>query len=166
MDLGCLLINNYRLALEIRQEYGKGSLLTSSFAPFTSGETVVQNYNSLLSLSVLQDNADFIGYFPNDSLLQVASKNQSNSTHSMQQCVVNVDALNQYAACCLAGQMLPITKVRSDGKNIKISDLPIRFDNQAFVYNISPSPDYKFGMFSSSRATIDTKQYVFFKILE
>jgi hypothetical protein len=133
-------------------------MLTSSFAPFSSGETVVQNYNSLLSLAVLQDNADFIGYFPNDALLQVASRNQSNSTHSNHQSIVNVDSLNQYAACCLAGQLLPITRVANNGNKVQISELPIRFDNQNFIYSISPSPDYKFGMFSSSRATIDNNQ--------
>ena len=61
---GCMLIHSLaggtgsglgsRLIQEIRQEYGKDAIMTSSFAPFSSGETAVQSYNSLLTLNILQ----------------------------------------------------------------------------------------------------------------
>jgi mannose/fructose-specific phosphotransferase system component IIA len=66
-----------RLTQEIRQDYGKSAILTSSFAPFTTGETAVQNYNSMLSLNTLQENADLIGFFPNDEMLNCATRTKT-----------------------------------------------------------------------------------------
>lgn len=66
-----------RLVQELRDEYSKGAIITSSIAPFISGETAVQNYNSLLTINVLQEHADLIGIFPNDDLLHCASRNST-----------------------------------------------------------------------------------------
>lgn len=48
--------------------------MTASFAPFQSGETAVQAYNAILSLNVLQNCADFVGYFSNDALYASAQR--------------------------------------------------------------------------------------------
>jgi hypothetical protein len=141
------------MALEIRQAYGKSAVMTASFAPFLTGETVVQNYNALLSLAVLQDTVDFIGYFPNDALMAVASRAGASATHSKKESGVDMAALNEYAASCLAGQILPVTRAEFDGRKVSVEKYPAKFDALDFIYNVTPSPAYKFGMMSSSKAS-------------
>lgn len=91
--------------------------MSASFAPFTSGETVVQNYNALHSLSILQQTADFIGYFPNDSLLSTVNRTMAGASHVQNDKLdkIGMQELNAYAANCLAGIILPQTKVSRDG---------------------------------------------------
>jgi hypothetical protein len=102
---------NPRLVQEIRQEYSKSPILTASFAPFEAGETAVQAYNTLLSLHILQNNADFIGYLPNDSLLNCVERSHLNIAGPGKAPPVKIDAMNDYAANCLAGLVLPLNSV-------------------------------------------------------
>lgn len=154
--------------------------MTASFAPFTSGETAVQSYNSLLSLSVLQEYADFIGFFSNDCLMTCVERVVANRSSSSRMSAtssstpasapllghassIQFNALNEYAASCLAGHLLPVSSVsptllpntpsRSTGtmpmlefhQNRMTSFRPLEF-----IYNMSPMPLCKYGLFSSS----------------
>jgi hypothetical protein len=61
---GCLMLHSLaggtgsglgaRVISEIRDWFPKEFITTASFAPFVTGETAVQSYNTLLSLEVLQ----------------------------------------------------------------------------------------------------------------
>jgi tubulin delta len=58
----------------VRDELPRSFLLTTIVVPYTSGEVVVQNYNSLLTLSHLYHSADALLVFENDILQQYAKK--------------------------------------------------------------------------------------------
>ena len=58
----------------VRDELPRSFLLTTIVVPYTSGEVVVQNYNSLLTLSHLYHSADALFVFENDILQQYAKK--------------------------------------------------------------------------------------------
>ncbi|KAJ3346523.1 hypothetical protein HDU91_007015 [Kappamyces sp. JEL0680] len=141
-----------RLVQEIRQEYGKGAIMTVSFAPFASGETAVQSYNTLLSLHSLQQCADFIGYFPNDVLLACVERDQSSAIHGNQkQTAIQLQGMNEYAASCLAGLFLPQTPVAySSTGHLEFQSNLARFDALALIYNLTPMPSCKYSLFASS----------------
>ena len=63
----------------VREELPRSFLLTTIVVPYTSGEVVVQNYNSLLTLSHLYHSADALLVFENDILQQYAKKLVSRS---------------------------------------------------------------------------------------
>lgn len=63
----------------VRDELPRSFLLTTVVVPYTSGEVVVQNYNSLLTLSHLYHSADALLVFENDILQQYAKKLVSHS---------------------------------------------------------------------------------------
>ncbi|CAF4743556.1 unnamed protein product, partial [Rotaria sp. Silwood1] len=58
----------------VRDELPRSFLLTTIVVPYTSGEVVVQNYNSLLTLSHLYHSTDALFVFENDILQQYAKK--------------------------------------------------------------------------------------------
>jgi tubulin delta len=58
----------------IRDELPRSFLLTTIVVPYSSGEVVVQNYNSLLTLSHLYHSTDALLVFENDTLQQYAKK--------------------------------------------------------------------------------------------
>ncbi|KAI8900249.1 Tubulin/FtsZ family, GTPase domain-containing protein [Globomyces pollinis-pini] len=154
---GCMLIHSLaggtgsglgsRLTQEIRETYGKNTIMTASFSPFITGETALQNYNSLLSLSVLQRNVDLIGFFPNDSLLASVTKHQSIKSHSDKIRKIHIETLNEYAVNCLLGQILPITPLADPTINLQ------RFNTLDFIYEMTPSPLHKFCLFASSNVS-------------
>ncbi len=153
---GCMLLHSLaggtgsglgsRLVQEIRDDYPKGSILTASFAPFRSGETSVQNYNALLSLDVLQQCSDMIGYFSNDNLMRCVARTQSQSTLDK----VKLSSLNQYAARCLGGFLIPVTEVHQENNKVEFSKQIRRFDPLDFIYNLTPAPAYKYCQFATS----------------
>lgn len=124
--------------------------MTASFAPFSSGETAVQSYNSLLSLSILQEYADFIGYFSNDSLMACVERSHLQD-HNKLKATIKMNSLNEYAASCLLGHILPQTNVSSSPLGLEFHQNRVtNFDPLEFIYNLSPMPSCKYGLFSSS----------------
>ena len=111
-----------RLLQEIRDEYPKGCIGSISFCAFDSGETALQNYNSLLSFEVLQRHSDFMGFFSNDQLLSHLNRQQFTSQAGDWVNLVHLQAMNTFAASCLAGMMLPISKTREIGQYSKYFD--------------------------------------------
>ena len=66
-----------RLAEEVRDNYPKASLLTTSVLPISSGENPMQSYNVILSLACIQEVADGLLLYENDSLLASADTNSA-----------------------------------------------------------------------------------------
>jgi hypothetical protein len=158
-----------KIISEIRDEYGKGSIMAASLAPFTGGETTVQNYNALLSLNSLANNVDFIGYFSNDQLLKCAQKNYVSSTHVQKQEALSLDCLNQYAARCLGGLLLPKTIISQTTIKTQISNLE-RFDINELIYSMTPMPSFKFCQFATSlspekKANLDSWEDIMTELL-
>jgi hypothetical protein len=157
---GCMMIHSMaggtgsglgsRLLSEIRDRYGKGAMLTSSFAPFASGETSVQNYNTLLSLNAVASNACFVGYFSNDQLIRCTTRNLNTSHHLQKQETIPLDSLNRYAARALAGFLLPKTVVQTHNEKMLFSKNLSRFDPYELIYSLTPMPTYRFCQFATS----------------
>lgn len=83
--LGCKLIE------KIRDEYPICFITTASILPSETGDTPLQDYNSVLGLAHLQQYADAIIYYENDEVLRLVqqfSKRGSNvSTHNINECI-------------------------------------------------------------------------------
>ena len=62
------------IAERLRDEYPLAHFLSISVAPFVSGESPLQHYNTLLSLRWLQNYSDAVVLFQNDRVLQQAEK--------------------------------------------------------------------------------------------
>ncbi|TNV79486.1 hypothetical protein FGO68_gene6345 [Halteria grandinella] len=66
--LGSRLIESYR------DTFGKAYLATTSVWPHSSGETPLQHYNTCFSMSRLQENADAVLLFQNETIMKTLSK--------------------------------------------------------------------------------------------
>ena len=93
----------------LREEYPLAYILSVAVAPFHSGETPLQHYNSLLCLSWLQKYTDGILLFSNDHVLTTLQKNDAKLAHSKpSQKTVSFDDLNHYIANTITTTILPI----------------------------------------------------------
>ena len=93
----------------LREEYPLAYILSMAVAPFHSGETPLQHYNSLLCLSWLQKYTDGILLFSNDHVLATLQKIDAKSMHSKpSQRTISFDDLNHYIANTIATTFLPI----------------------------------------------------------
>uniref|UniRef100_UPI003AADAF28 tubulin delta chain-like n=1 Tax=Centroberyx gerrardi TaxID=166262 RepID=UPI003AADAF28 len=102
-----------RLCEEIRDTFPAGHILTVSVAPHQSGESPLQNYNSLLSLASLHRSADGLLLFHNDKALTFAQtlERVPRSTESLSPVMPTVGSLtvmNTHIASCMAGLLLPV----------------------------------------------------------
>ena len=59
---------------QLREDYPLSYILSIAVAPFSRGETPLQNYNSLLCLQRLQTHTDAVILFQNDHILAQAQK--------------------------------------------------------------------------------------------
>eukprot|EP00002_Diphylleia_rotans_P021665 TRINITY_DN4222_c0_g1_i9.p1 TRINITY_DN4222_c0_g1~~TRINITY_DN4222_c0_g1_i9.p1 ORF type:complete len:496 (-),score=74.64 TRINITY_DN4222_c0_g1_i9:181-1668(-) len=116
--LGC------RIVEELRKDYPRHYILSVAVAPFTKGETPLQNYNSLLSLTTLQRSADGILLFHNEELMRVLTKSKmfGRGTNPKGPLTtgpppasikVSLEDLNNYIALCLCGLFFPL-KIRKE----------------------------------------------------
>nr|ACI90385.1 tubulin-like protein [Philodina roseola] len=94
----------------VRDELPRSFLLTTVVVPYTSGEVVVQNYNSLLTLSHLYHSADALLVFENDILQQYAKKLVS---HSGLDRPTNIHDMNNILTRHLCSFLQPISKESS-----------------------------------------------------
>ena len=93
----------------LREEYPLAYILSMAVAPFHSGETPLQHYNSLLCLSWLQKYTDGILLFSNDHVLATLQKIDAKLMHSKpSQRTISFDDLNHYIANTIATTFLPI----------------------------------------------------------
>ncbi|RKO93284.1 Tubulin/FtsZ family, GTPase domain-containing protein, partial [Blyttiomyces helicus] len=157
-----------RVAEELRHEFPKGCLMSCAIAPFLSGETALQHYNSLLSLGWMQNHADTIGIFPNDATINCISRQYGLSSRSGEctcsrrsalgctcrtrfsfysdnsdagpQERISVGDLNEYIGHCLADVILPFSAVRM-----------APFDLWELIYGVTPMPLCKVAHLATSR---------------
>jgi len=113
-----------KLLEKIRDEYPISFLLSAAVIPSESADTPLQDYNSCLSLSYMQDYTDGIVFFENDEVLRqvlYSNKRGSNaSTHNINECIA-------YALV-----------------NLFYPDRSNDFDWPSIIQDLVPSEDYKF----------------------
>ena len=68
-----------RFVEKVRTEYPRSTILSVAIAPHSHGELPLQHYNSLLALSHLQQFADGVVLFQNDSVLEDVMKTSQKS---------------------------------------------------------------------------------------
>lgn len=101
----------------LRDDYPLSYLLSLPVAPFSSGESPLQHYNSLLCLSWLQTYCDTVLLFQNDLVLEQARKcalglereRGGNKCHSDS---VSVEDMNRHISHTLCNCLLPVWTAR------------------------------------------------------
>ena len=84
----------------LRDEYPLQYILNITVYPFTSGESPLQHYNSLLTVPYLQEYSDTVMVFDNDTLLGNALKSNNTATISMMNDII----CNTMLSCMLPAQ--------------------------------------------------------------
>ncbi|KAI1886218.1 hypothetical protein AGOR_G00211730 [Albula goreensis] len=99
-----------RLCEEIREEFPVGHILSVSVAPYQSGESPLQHYNTLLSLSSLHRSVDGLLLFCNDQALAMeeAQRGVAKAPAGPSPPGSSFSAMNKHIASCLAGLLLPV----------------------------------------------------------
>ena len=96
-----------RFVEEVRTEYPHSTILSVAIAPHSHGESPLQHYNSLLALSHLQQFADGVVLFQNDSVLEdVMKTSQKSAPGKVSSC--SLDDMNAYIGGCMANALMPI----------------------------------------------------------
>ncbi|CAG5091327.1 Oidioi.mRNA.OKI2018_I69.PAR.g12974.t1.cds [Oikopleura dioica] len=117
-----------RTVESIREEYGsKVPIVAHAVWPYSTGEVVVQNYNTLLTLNSLNNSTDGIIFHQNSSITDIIQ-----SRFDLKN--VAYSDINNYVAKELASILLPIKD--SDGALHKMPIYQIAVD-------LCPSPNFK-----------------------
>ncbi|XP_076087725.1 tubulin delta chain-like [Mytilus galloprovincialis] len=108
MYSGCIMMHSLtggtgsglgsRLCEAMREEYPMNHLISCTVAPCLTGESPLQNYNALLTLSYLQRNTDCVVLTYNDDVLGKLQRKMES---------VSFDAMNTSIASALGGVFLP-----------------------------------------------------------
>ncbi|XP_052080620.1 tubulin delta chain-like [Mytilus californianus] len=108
MYSGCIMMHSLtggtgsglgsRLCEAMREEYPMNHLISCTVAPCLTGESPLQNYNALLTLSYLQRNTDCVVLTYNDDILGKLQRKMES---------VSFDAMNTSIASALGGVFLP-----------------------------------------------------------
>jgi hypothetical protein len=124
-----------KLAEKIREEYPTCFLITASVLPSSQGDTPLQDYNSCLTLSHINEVADGIIYYENDAVFNAVQYASGRSAH------VSTHNLNE----CIAYSLINILYPRR-GCNLDFS---------GFLSSLVPSELYKFCEVHSSPFLVD-----------
>ncbi|XP_060063071.1 tubulin delta chain-like [Ylistrum balloti] len=119
-----------RLCEEMRDQYPLAHLMSCAFTPLLSGESPLQHYNSLLTLSKLQRNSDCVILIHNDDVLQNLEKKAKGS--------VSFDNMNNSIAASLCGLLLP-TDSLTPNRGVSIGMEPWEL-----IRSTCPMPGHKF----------------------
>ena len=76
-----------------------------SITPFSSGETALQSYNSILSLHWMNTYSDMIHLVSNDVLMSIVSRQWEASRNKNK---IKLFDLNEYIAGCMSGLLQPL----------------------------------------------------------
>jgi len=157
-----------RLLQHIRDTYAKQYILTCSVTPFCeTGETPLQYYNSVLSMSMLQKYADCVLWFSNDDVFRVLSvlnqqqqqtrtlntRTQTKQVHSRTHRAhkytakqIKFSDMNAYIAHCLSNILSPTTTTTTHTRHTHTpAHTRIRlFDMGDFVHSVCPLPSNKY----------------------
>ena len=118
-----------RIMEEISDNYGGNEIFNAAVFPTSNGESPLQHYNCLFSLSKLQEFSDGVMYFCNDSILNLLTYVFGKKITDN---VINVTNINEYIASCLAS----VLKINdSKGLNRMYGDI---------IGEIIPNPNLKF----------------------
>ncbi|KAL4217210.1 hypothetical protein ACF0H5_023662 [Mactra antiquata] len=120
-----------RLTETLRNIYPIHYLMSCVFAPHASGESPLQHYNSMLSLSTLQRNVDCIVITHNDDVLNRVQRRKAQENVSFAQ-------LNDTIASHLCGIFLPTDSLKTK------SAYSLGMEPWEMVRTISPMPNLKF----------------------
>ena len=118
-----------RLTELLRDEYPEKFLLSCIVTPFFGGESPLQHYNSILTLSKLCEHSDCILAFDNDEILRRLQLNKVTAKNA-----VSLSLMNMYVASCISGVLLPMNS--STHKDFSTGQELIRL--------MCPSPSMKF----------------------
>ncbi|ORY46935.1 hypothetical protein BCR33DRAFT_783382 [Rhizoclosmatium globosum] len=126
-----------RLTEELREEYPKQFLWNCCVAPFASGETALQHYNSLLSLGKVQESSDLISVFSNDVVFNVVSKQHALYKGNKTDPKISLSELNDQISASVAGVLLPTSPVIQTAKDL--THLKIRaFNAWDLITQVAP----------------------------
>ncbi|KAI9334930.1 Tubulin/FtsZ family, GTPase domain-containing protein [Obelidium mucronatum] len=144
-----------RLTEDIRDEFPKRFLWNCAIAPFASGETALQHYNSLLSLAKLQQNSDLISVFSNDVVMNVLTKQHALYRGNKTDPKISLSELNNQIASSMAGVLLPTSPVtRTDTGDL--NHLPMRgFNGWDLITQVAPMPSCKLVSISTSTNALE-----------
>ncbi|EDV26875.1 uncharacterized protein TRIADDRAFT_54235 [Trichoplax adhaerens] len=119
--MGCIMLHSTcggtgsglgsRICEAIREEYPINYILSVGVSPHRSGESPLQCYNSMLSLSYLQNYSDGIILYENDDVINRIMSLRSKSESSK---AVSLEAMNSYIARSLAGIISPLSSPKSN----------------------------------------------------
>jgi hypothetical protein len=113
---GCKVIES------LREKYPSMYIFSICIAPFRHGDTPLQHYNTLLSLSHIQKYADSIILFQNDDILRSLGKNfdSSGKGKRVEKSRYSTSDLNKYIASCLLNLFLPIQEQNEKWKQLDL----------------------------------------------
>ena len=139
---GCLIVHSLcggtgsglssRLVEALRDEYPLQHIMNIAIAPHWTGESPLQQYNSLLCLACLQQNSDAIMVFNNDIIFHTLEEASGQSARGEDRGFSNQE-LNSLIISCISGCFLPV-----NGQ--------VTFGNQPWelFQSCCPMPDLKF----------------------
>ncbi|KAL5008452.1 hypothetical protein ScPMuIL_014033 [Solemya velum] len=135
-----------RICEDVRDSYPLSHLMSCAVAPCASGESPLQHYNSLLTLSCLQRNTDGIVLIHNDDVISRLQKSASASRS------VSLQLVNSAISAELNGIFLPTdTLTPSSGSSLGMEPWEL-------VRSVCPMPSLKFVQFlhqASSEKSLD-----------
>lgn len=97
-----------RLVEILRDDYPHQYILCVSVAPFLSGESPTQNYNSLLCLYWLQCYTDCILLVQNDVVMQHTIQHMALSTTTSKYNSMSLIDINRFLSLCLCNCLMPL----------------------------------------------------------
>lgn len=118
----------------LRDEYPMNYLISCAVTPFVTGESPLQNYNALLSLSALSSLADGIVMFSNDDLMSRLLRRCTQPPHE----AISLNDINRHIGMCMAGAMMP-----TDSLTAK-TGLSIGLEPWEMLRSLCPMPTHKF----------------------
>jgi len=123
----------------LRDKYPMNYILSCIIAPYDSGESPLQYYNSSLCLSSVHDNTDGIILFKNDEVL-LQSKPRKQELKTDTPAPVSLEHCNQYIAHCIADLILPTDSV--SGNSSRCAGFGL--EPWELVRSVCPMPATKF----------------------
>jgi len=121
---------------ELRDEYPNCFQMHNVVWPYSSGEVVVQSYNSILSLSHLHDTSDAILCLQNDQAHDVCVKLLGNPRPKFQD-------LNKIMAQGLASILMPSTPLSLIDSTASAAPNPSALSISQLLESVTPSPLHK-----------------------
>ncbi|KAI8809333.1 Tubulin/FtsZ, GTPase domain-containing protein [Cladochytrium replicatum] len=128
---------------EIRDQFPRLTIMDLAITPFSSGETALQHYNTVLSLSWAHRYADMVTVFSNDSVMAALARRAPKARISMGE-------VNKYIAGCVSDFVLPRRDVQLRDNRLIYSRRRRLFELRSLVGELVPNKECNFCFMSSS----------------